>query len=113
LAARANGKTGGEKSWFSDFSVADGLVTIRAVVTLKNAADADAAVSLTAEFTRDVQGVLLAEARLQGKNADGGTMFQVPAKSAASFAVTFEGASGGAARKHNRLLPEIEVTVIE
>lgn len=100
-------------SYLSDFSVEGDTVTIRAVVALKNATDADVTVSLAANFTEDVEGGLLKEARLRGRNADGGETFVVPANGEAAFNVAFAGVFGGTAQKKDRLLPAMEITVIE
>lgn len=99
------------KSYFSDFHIEDGKVEIVCEITLKNTYSKVSNVNITALFPDDV-GKLLTEEYLTSKNEDGSlAVFAIPAKSEKTFTVSFLGNFAGIPKKHDRYLPELQLTI--
>jgi len=100
-------------SWFSDFEVVGDKVNIKCYVTLLNTFDEDKKVTLSAVFPDDVKLGLLKEEKLFAKDSKGEKAeYTLLYGFRSGFYVTFVGDFGGVNMKHDRLLPEIEVTVV-
>ncbi len=99
-----------EQSFFSDFKVDNGKVTIKCHIVLINSAHYPIEVSLLADFTEDVVGGLLQEDEILGASASNHNIktFLVSPGSKA-FEIDFCGTFAGTMQKQDRLLPEIEI----
>lgn len=101
------------ESYFSDFEVVGQQVNIKCYVTLKNTFNENKTVELAALFPDDVRFGLLQSSTLSGVHLDSlEGRFAVPAKSQKAFEVLFIGNFAGTNRKHDRLLPEIEIVIV-
>ena len=102
-----------EKSYFSDFKIENGKVYIYCTLFIENKSDTEKVISLKASFEKDVEIGLLKEALVSGYSLDESTQeFQLK-KGENQFDVVFVGAYAGADKKHDRLLPDIEITEIK
>ena len=102
-----------EKSYFSDFKIENDKVYIYCTLFIENKSDAEKVISLNASFEKDVENGLLKEALISGCSLDESTQkFQLQ-KGENQLDVVFVGEYAGADKKHDRLLPEIEIIEIE
>ncbi len=102
-----------EKSYFSDFKIENDKVYIYCTLFIENKSDTEKVISLNASFEKDVENGLLKEALVSGYSLDESTQeFQLK-KGENQLDVVFIGEHAGADKKHNRLLPDIEITEIE
>ena len=102
------------KSYYSDFTVVDQKVTVKCYITLKNTYNVDKTVKLSALFPDDVKIGLLKSSELYAVDMDNTDIeFIIPKKSQKSFEVNFVGDFAGVNRKHDRLLPQINITIID
>ena len=102
-----------KKSYFSDFKIENDKVYIYCTLFIKNKSDTEKVISLNASFEKDVEIGLLKEALVSGYSLDESTQeFQLQ-KGENQVDVVFDGESAGADKKHDRLLPDIEITEIE
>ena len=102
-----------EKSYFSDFKIENDKVYIYCTLFIENKSDAEKVISLNASFEKDVENGLLKEALISGCSLDESTQkFQLQ-KGENQLDVVFIGEYAGADKKHDRLLPEIEIIEIE
>ena len=102
-----------EKSYFSDFKIENGKVYIYCTLFIENKSDTEKVISLKASFEKDVEIGLLKEALVSGYSLDESTQeFQLK-KGENQLDVVFVGESAGADQKHDRLLPDIEITEIK
>ena len=102
-----------EKSYFSDFKIENGKVYIYCTLFIENKSDAEKVISLNASFEKDVENGLLKEALISGCSLDESTQKIQLQKGENQLDVVFVGAYAGAEKKHDRLLPEIEIIEIE
>ena len=102
-----------EKSFFSDFKIENNKVYIYCTLFIENKSDAEKVILLNASFEKDVENGLLKEAIISGCSLDESTQkFQLQ-KSENQLDVVFIGEYAGTDKKHDRLLPEIEIIEIE
>ncbi|HBL84644.1 MAG: hypothetical protein A2Y17_10950 [Clostridiales bacterium GWF2_38_85] len=103
-----------DDSFFWDFDIVDNQVQIQCFVTLINNTDTDKTVTITGHFPDDVENGLLKEADLTAVDENGETAkFVVSADSEQPFEVIFIGQCGGGNTKHDKNLPDIDITVID
>ena len=103
-----------KESYFSDFEVVGEAVYLRCYVTLKNTSSEEKRVSLTATSPDDVRGGLLITPDLYAINVDScGGEFLIPPKTQKSFDIVFVGDFAGTKQKQDRLLPNIDITIVE
>ena len=102
-----------DKSFFSDYCVEDGIVRIKCYITIRNTYNHEVMYKLVAKSQVDYEQGLLSESTLFAMD-DGGNCLQytIPPSSEKSFYVLFSGEYGGTNKKHDRLLPDIEIIVI-
>ena len=102
-----------EKSCFSDFKIENDKVYIYCTLYIDNKSDTEKVISLTASFEEDVENGLLKESLVSGYSLDESTQeFQLE-KGENQLDVVFIGEYAGVDQKHDRLLPEIEITEVE
>ena len=102
-----------EKSYFSDFKIENDKVYIYCTLFIENKSDTEKVISLKASFEKDVELGLLKEALVSGYSLDKGTQEFKLQKGENQLDVVFIGKYAGADKKHDRLLPDIEITEIE
>ena len=102
-----------EKSFFSDFKIENNKVYIYCTLFIENKSDTEKVISLKASFEKDVEIGLLKEALVSGYSLDESTQeFQLK-KGENQLDVVFVGEYAGVDKKHDRLLPDIEITEIK
>ena len=102
-----------EKSYFSDYKIENDKVYIYYTLFIENKSDAEKDISLKASFEKDVENGLLKKALVSGYSLDEITQeFQLQ-KGENQVDVIFIGEYAGADKKHDRLLPDIEIAEIE
>lgn len=102
-----------KKSIFSDYKIENDKVYIYCTLFIGNKSDTEKVISLKASFVKDVEDGLLKEALVSGVSLDESTQeFQLQ-KGENQVDVVFIGESAGADKKHDKLLPDIEITEIE
>jgi len=103
-----------EGSYYSDFEVVDDQVLICCRVTIENPTTSDLSIRIIADFPDDVAAGLLADAQLFAVDSNTGeATFVIPANSRVTIDITFLGEFAGTAVKHDRMLPSIEVIIVE
>lgn len=121
-----------DTSYFSDYKVDGEKVYIYCAVTIKNSSSEEKTFKLNALFNDDVKlGLiknsdlkgykanpdeikLLINGDLKGSNIDlSNDAFTIGKKDSGTFPVVFVGEFAGTNKKHDRLLPTIEITEIE
>ena len=102
-----------EKSYFSDFKIENDKVYIYCTLFIENKSDTEKVISLNASFEKDVELGLLKEALVSGYSLDESTQEFKLQKGENQLDVVFIGKHAGADKKHDRLLPDIEITEIE
>ncbi len=103
-----------DKSHFVDYNVQENQVFIRCQVTLENSYTSDKKVVLKGDFSEDNKNSLLKEAELQGVQADNTkNNIIVPAGEVKTFEIVFVGTVAGTKQMVNRLLPEIDVEILD
>ena len=102
-----------EKSFFSDFKIENNKVYIYCTLFIENKSDTEKVISLKASFEKDVETGLLKEALVSGYSLDESTQeFQLK-KGENQLDVVFVGEYAGVDKKHDRLLPDIEIAEIK
>lgn len=102
-----------DSSYFSDFIVENDKVYIRCSITIKNTYKADKTVILSANMTDDVNTGLLNEAKIYSLNEDGSISdFIIKGESQQTFNVVFTGDFAGTNIKHDKLLPDITIDIV-
>lgn len=102
------------KSYFSEFKVENDKVFIECYITLVNTFDVEKTVNLSAKLPEDVTTGLLKNEDVISLNEDGSkTEFILSSNSSESFDVVFVGAYSGANQKHDRGLPEINISIVK
>ena len=102
-----------EKSYYSDFKIENDKVYIYCTLFIENKSDTEKVISLKASFEKDFENGLLKEALVSCYLLDESTQKIRLQKGENQFDVVFIGEYAGADKKHDRLLPEIEITEIE
>ena len=103
-----------ENSWFSDYKVEDDKVYINCHIILKNTYDLEKTVNLSARLPEDAANGLLKHEIIKAFNEDGTqAIFVLPPNASKSFDVVFVGEFAGNNQKHDRLLPEILIDIVE
>ena len=102
-----------EKSYFSDFKIENDKVYIYCTLFIENKSDTEKVISLKASFEKDVENGLLKEALVSGYSLDESTQEFKLQKGENQLDVAFIGKHAGIDKKHDRLLPNIEITEIE
>ena len=108
-----NVKLNEEKSYFSDFKIENDKVYIYCTLFIENKSNTEKVISLNASFEKDVELGLLKEALVSGYSLDEGTQEFTLQKGENQLDVVLIGKYAGADKKHDRLLPDIEITEIE
>ena len=102
------------ESYFHEFEVIDDTVYIRCYATIKNTFKEDKTIAISASFPEDVKNGLLKFSELDAYDADNEKeVFTIPKKSQQSFNIVFVGESAGGNTKHDRLLPEMKITIVD
>lgn len=103
-----------DQSWLRGFYVMDSTVKIKCRLFIENQSDHDTSVMIVGQFSADQKAGLLQESQLLGcaEEYPYGTVFTVPS-GGAWFNVDFIGTHGGTNRKQNRLIPEIQLIVVQ
>ena len=101
------------KSYFSDFKMENDKVYIYCTLFIENKSDTEKVISLNASFEKDVELGLLKEALVSGYSLDESTQEFKLQKGENQLDVAFIGKYAGVNKKHDRLLPDIEITEIE
>lgn len=101
-------------SWLRGFYVADDTAKIKCCLSIENQSDHDASIMLVGYFEADHNAGLLKESQLLGcaEEYPKSTIFTVP-PGGACFNVDFIGTYGGTPEKQNRLIPEIQLIVVQ
>lgn len=104
-----------ENSAFQDFYIEGNSVHMICRLEVQNTCSRDVSISITASSQEDVDGGLLADPELIGRNPQTvGAYFSIPADSVQEIDVDFCGIYGGSPRKADRLLPdEMAMTIAE
>lgn len=102
-----------EESFYSDFEVKDEKVLIYCTILIKNPTNTETNISLSANFDDDAKYGLLKEATLDGYQSDLETKIFKLIKGDNWIDVVFIGKHSGNSHKHDRLLPDIQMKVIE
>lgn len=102
-----------EESFYSNFEVKDEKVLIYCTILIKNPTNAEANITLSANFDKDVKLGLLKESSLDGYQPDLETKTFKLIKGDNWIDVVFIGDYAGKYQKHDRLLPDIQMKVIE
>lgn len=102
-------------SYFSDFCIKqENTVEIYCRISIKSTYNIQKTVNIVGKFTDDVNSGLLKEEKLIAYNTETYLQnFELQPNEIASFDVVFIGSYGGNSKKKNRLLPEIEVVIVE
>ena len=102
-----------EDSFFWSYDIVDNQVHIECYITLKNNTETDKTVTITAHFPNDVENRLLKYADLVAVDENGETAkFVVPAGVEQPFEVIFVGEWCGGNEKNDKLLPNLDITII-
>lgn len=108
-----NDSSNSNYSFFNDFSVKDDTVNINCYVVLENTSNKQQTFKLIGYLPDDV-GKLLVNKKIIAVNKKGEErLFTIPANTTKSFNVAFAGKYAGTYQKANKLLPEIEIQIIE
>ncbi len=102
-----------EESFYSDFEVEDEQVLIYCTILIENPTKSEANITLSANFDDDVKLGLLEEASLDGYQPDLETKTFKLIKGDNWIDVVFIGDYAGKNQKHDRLLPDIQLKVVE
>ena len=102
-----------EKSYFSDFKIENDKVYIYCTLFIENKSDTEKVISLKASFEKDVENGLLKEVLVSGYSLDESTQEIKLQKGENQLDVAFIGKYAVGDKKHDRLLPNIEITEIE
>ena len=101
------------ESFYSYFEVKDEKVLIYCTILVKNPTKAETTITLSANFDDDVKLGLLKDASLDGYQSDLETKTFKLNKGDNWIDVVFIGEYAGKNQKHDRLLPDIQMKVIE
>ena len=101
------------KSFFSDFEIRDDKVYILCNVVIKNTFSIEKEIKLNAIFNDDKESGLLKEALLAGYKDDFETDIFCVNSGETIIKVFFVGDWGGNRIKHDRNLPDINITIIQ
>ena len=99
-------------SYFSDFEVVGDNVYIYCTVVLTNTTSKECMFRIKGFFEDDVKGHLLLEGELYAYDKEKETVFSLRANEKKAFEICFSGKLGGRKIKNNRLLPEIEIIIV-
>ena len=99
-------------SYFSDFEVVGDNVYIYCTVVLTNTTSKECMFRIKGFFEDDVKGHLLLEGELYAYDKEKETVFSLRANEKKTFEICFSGKFGGREKKNNRLLPEIEIIIV-
>lgn len=100
-------------SYFSDFNVRNDKVYIKCVVTIKNTYNDNKKINLYAIMDDDVNIGLLKEEQIFALNDDDTKAeYKIKGNSEETFDVVFTGDFAGVMKKHDKLLPKIEIEII-
>ena len=104
-----------ENSAFQDFYIEGNSVHMICQLEVQNTCDRDVSISITASSQEDVDGGLLANPELVGRNLQtNDAFFSIPASSVQKIDVDFCGTYGGNPQKADRWIPDgMEVTIAE
>lgn len=102
-----------EESFYSNFEVKDEKVLIYCTILVKNPTKAETTITLSANFDNDVKMGLLKESSLDGYQSNLETKTFKLNKGDNWIDVVFIGEYAGKNQKHDRLLPDIQMKVIE
>jgi len=102
-----------EESFYSDFEVKDEKVLIYCTILIENPTNAETNITLSANFDNDVKLGLLKESSLDGYQPDLETKTFKLIKGDNWIDVVFIGEYAGKNQKHDRLLPDIQLKVVE
>ena len=102
-----------EKSFFSDFKIENDKVYIYCTLFIENKSDTEKVISLNASFEKDVEIGLLKEVLVSGCSLDESTQEFKLQEGENQLEVVFIGKYAGVDKKHDRLLPTIEIIEIE
>ena len=102
------------QSYFSDYEVEDDKVFIKCHITIENTFEDEKTVTLSAILPEDVTNGLLKNETIKALKEDGSEMeFVLLPNTSNSFDVVFVGEYAGTNQKANRLLPEINIEIVE
>jgi hypothetical protein len=102
------------QSYFSDYEVEDDKVFIKCHITIENTFKDEKVVTLSAILPEDVTNGLLKNETAKALKEDGSEMeFVLLPNTSNSFDVVFVGEYAGTNQKANRLLPEIDIEIVE
>ncbi len=99
-------------SYFSDFEVVGDKVYIYCTIVLTNTTSKECKFRIKGFFEDDVKGHLLLEGELYAYDKEKETVFSLRANEKKTFEICFSGKFGGREIKNNRLLPEIEIIIV-
>lgn len=102
-----------EESFFSDFKVKDEKVLIHCTLLIENPTKTAIEVKFSANFEEDVNGGLLKKSELDGYQLDLKTKTFKIDKGDNWVDVFFIGEYAGKNQKHDRLLPNIQMKLVE
>lgn len=103
-----------EESYFSDFHIKDGKVYVECCVTIENVSNTNKNVTFTAIMNEDYKCGLLKQKRLNVLDVENNEIvFQIHANSKDTYELTFVGEHGNNSQKANRLLPPIDIKILD
>lgn len=99
-----------DESWLRRFSVKDDTVELRCHLLLENTSTQTVAIRIWGDFSEDVEGGLLKDAKLEAISAaDGSSPTLTVAPGKQEYEIIFRGEFGGTAQKKDRLLPALTI----
>ena len=102
-----------EESFYSKFEVINEQVLIHCTILVENPTNAERNVTFSANFENDVKIGLLKTAQLDGYQTDLETNSFTINKGDNWIDVVFIGEYAGKNQKHDRLLPDIQMNIVE
>ena len=100
-------------SWFDDFQIIGESVVVSCHLTIESPGDADVTVEIYGDFSEDAESGLVKESVIKAVSLDDCDVSRLiipPGRT--QLDVVFMGTHGSSEKKQDRLLPEIEILVV-